>query len=124
SFPTRRSSDLDARGKPVVVAVADLTRRNGVVLVDDRDRAELEERTDGRAGIEVAPPLLGIAEGEQDLTGGEAVALQRLGIGTGERDLSDGGGGLALLEAERPCGQVEDAPSQRDGAGRDDEQLA
>ena len=114
----------DARRQAIVVAVADLAGRDGVVLVDDGDGAEPEERADGRAGIEVAPPLLGVAEGEQDLPGGEAVALQRLGIGAGERDLPDRGGRLALLETQRPGRQIEDAPAEGDGAGGDDEEVA
>ncbi len=114
----------DAGGEAVVVAVADLVGGDGVVLVDDRDRAELQQRGDGRAGVEVAAALLGVAEGEQDLPGGEAVALQRLRLGAGERDLADRGGGLALLEPSGAGRQVEDAAAEGDGAGGDDEQVA
>ena len=52
------------------------------------------------------------------------MALQRLGIGAGKRDLPDRGGRLALLETERPRGQIEDAPAEGDGARGDDEEVA
>ena len=50
----------DAGGEAVVVAVADLGGGDGVVLVDDRHAAPFQELADGRAGVEIAPPLLGV----------------------------------------------------------------
>ena len=41
------------RGEPVVVAVADLVVGDGVVLVDDRDDAEVEQAAQGVAGVQV-----------------------------------------------------------------------
>ena len=43
-----------ARGQPVVVAVADLGGRDRVVLVDDRDRAQRQQRLERGARIQVA----------------------------------------------------------------------
>ena len=114
----------DAGGKAVVVAVADLGGGDGVVLVDHRHGAELEQGGDGRAGVEVAAALLGVAGGEQDLPGGDADLAQHLGVGAGERDLADGGGGLALLELERPGRQGKHAAAERDGAGGDHQNVA
>src|SRR5258708_3855626 len=72
---------------------------------------------EGRAGVEIAPPLLGGAGGEEDLPGGEAVALKRFGIRAGGRALADRRCCLALLEAKRPGRQVENAPAEGNGAG-------
>jgi hypothetical protein len=41
----------------------------------------------------------------------------------GERDLADGGRRLAFLQLERPHGQLEDAPAERDGARGDDDDV-
>ena len=96
----------DARGQAVVVAVADFGGRHGVVLVDDRHGALGEQRGDGLAGVEVAAALLGVAERQQDLRGGEPVRLEHRLIGAGERDLADGRGGLRLLERQLAPGQT------------------
>ena len=50
----------DARGKAIVVAVADFVGGDGVVLVNDGHRAPFEQLGDGGACIEIAPPLLGV----------------------------------------------------------------
>ena len=50
----------DPRGEPVVVAVADLAGGDGVVLVDDRDRAHRDEPAKRRARVEIAAALLGV----------------------------------------------------------------
>ena len=88
----------DARREPVVVAVADLVGGDGVVLVDHRHAAPFEQLADGRARIEIAAALLGVAQGEQDLSGRDAVPAERLRPGARERDLPDRGGGLRVLE--------------------------
>ena len=43
----------DERGEPVVVAVADLVVGDGVVLVDDRQHAEVEQALQRLAGVQV-----------------------------------------------------------------------
>ena len=48
--------------KPVIVTVADLISGDGVVLVDDRYRAEIKQGRKGRARIEPAAPVLGHVE--------------------------------------------------------------
>ena len=90
----------DAGGEPVIVAVTDFGGRHRVVLVDDRHRAPFQQFVDGRAGVEIAPPLLGVAQRDQHLAGGNAVPRQRLGPGPRQRDLADRGGGLAVFELE------------------------
>jgi hypothetical protein len=113
----------DAGGEPVIVAIADFAGRDRVVLIDHRHGAELEQRADRRAGIEIAAPLLGVAERQQDLAGGSAIA-EYFRPGPRERDLADSGRGLALFELQRALGQAENAAPERDGAGRDQQDLA
>ena len=43
----------DERGQAVVVAEADLVVGDGVVLVDDRHHAEVEQPAEGAAGVQV-----------------------------------------------------------------------
>ena len=114
----------DARGQPVVVAVADFARGRRVVLVDHRHAAPFQQLGDGRARIEIAAALLGIAQCDQHLAGGELVRPERLGPGARQRDLPDGGGGLRLLELEAAGGQLQHGAAERDGAGRDHQHVA
>ena len=113
----------DAGGEAVVVAVADLGGGHRVVLVDDRDGALGQQRVDGLARVEIAAALLGVAQRQQDLRGGEPARLEHGLVGAGERDLPDGGGGLRFLELQRALGEAQHVPAERDGAGRHDDHL-
>ena len=51
----------DAGRQPVIIAIADLGRGDGVVLVDHRHGAKVEQASEHRgARIEIAPPLFGV----------------------------------------------------------------
>ena len=113
----------DAGGEAVVVAEADFGGGDGVVFVDDGDAAERQQGAEGLAGVEVAAAVLGVAQGQQELGGGEVVGGQRLGPGLGEADLADGGGGLFFLQFQAFLGEAEGAPGQGDGAGGDDDDF-
>src|SRR5690606_24985221 len=58
-------------GEPVVVTEPDLGGRDRVVLVDDRDHAELEQLGEGLAGVAVVRPTGDVVQGQQHLAGGE-----------------------------------------------------
>ena len=88
----------DARREPVVVAIADLGGRDRVVLVDDGDRAEPQQRRQRVARIQVAPPLLGVAERQQHLRDRVTVLLEHFLPCMREPDLADRRRGLAFLE--------------------------
>ena len=90
----------DARGEPVVVAVADLAGGDRVVLVDDGNRAHRDQPAERLARVEIAAPLLGVLKRQQHLAGDDAVPMQRLRPGARQRDLADRGRGLAVLELE------------------------
>src|SRR5574337_1366148 len=53
----------DARREAVVVAVANLARRDRIVLVDDRNGAYGGKTRQSGARVEIAPPLLGVLQG-------------------------------------------------------------
>src|SRR6516162_3340142 len=59
---TSLASALPLGGEAVVVAIADLGGRDRVVLIDDGDRAPVQELVDGGAGVEIAPALLGVLQ--------------------------------------------------------------
>jgi len=114
----------DAGRQAVIIAVADLGGGNTVVLVDDRDGLQLQQRRDGRARIEIAAAFLGVAERQQDLPGRQAAIAHHLGPRPRQRDLSDGCRSLAFLELQRPPAEAEHATTERDGAGGDNHNLA
>ena len=106
----------DARGQPIVVAVTNFVGGHGVVLVDHRHGAPLQQAIDGGTGVEIAPPLLGIAERHQHLAGGNGVPRQRFGPGPRQRDLAHGGGALAVFKRELARGQFEHGAAECNGA--------
>ena len=61
------------RGEAVVVAELDLLGGDGVVLVDDRHDAELEQRAQREARRQEAPAIAHVVVGEQDLADRDAV---------------------------------------------------
>ena len=64
------------RGETVVVAVADLVVGDGVVLVDDRDDAEVEQAAQRVAGVQVLRAHAEVVRREQHLAGEEPVRAQ------------------------------------------------
>ncbi len=63
-------------GQPVVVAEPDLLVGHGVVLVDHRDHAQLEQAGEGLAGVEVLAAVDEVEGGQQHLAGGQAVGAR------------------------------------------------
>ena len=63
----------DERGDAVVVAEAELVAGDRVVLVDDRDAAELEQTGQRAAGVQVLAAVDEVVRHEQHLPGDEAV---------------------------------------------------
>ena len=68
------------RGEPVVVAEFQLGVADGVVLVDDRHDALVEQGDERVAGVEVAFPVLEIVVGEEHLGDLEVVLGEQLGV--------------------------------------------
>ena len=96
------------RGEAVVVAVADLVVGDGVVLVHDRDHAEVEEPLQGLARVEVLGAVPEVIGREQHLAGDQPVLAEQRAELPHQQGLTDGGErlqradvGRARLEAER-----------------------
>ena len=67
----------DHRGELVVVAELDLLDGDRVVLVEDRDRARLEQRRERRARVVGARAVGEVGVREEHLRDGEALAARR-----------------------------------------------
>ena len=85
------------RGEAVVVAVADLVVGDGVVLVDDRQHAEVEQPPQRLARVQVLRAVHEVVRREQHLAGDEAVLAEDRADALHEPGLADGGDRL-----ERP----------------------
>ena len=60
--PLGRDHAGHARGEAVIVAIADLACGDRVVLVDHGHCAELDQRLQGRARVQIAPAAFGILQ--------------------------------------------------------------
>jgi hypothetical protein len=83
----------------------------------------LQQRVDGRARIQIAPPLLGVAQRDQNLAGNDAVLGECFGPGARQSNLADRRGCLAIFELEGTCGQLEHGAPERDRARGDDQDI-
>ena len=90
------------RGQPVVVAEADLVGGHGVVLVDDRDDAEVEQAEQGALGVAVVAAADDVVGGDQHLPDGQPVLARSDWLYcASEHALPDRGGGLLRGEVAR-----------------------
>ena len=80
-------------------------------------------RAESLTGVQIAAPLLGVVEGQQDLPRDDAVRGKFVRPGAGERDLSDRGGGLAVLELQFAARQAGDRAAERDRSRGDDQNV-
>src|SRR5277367_6193213 len=71
----------------------------------------------------MTPPLLGILQGQQDLSDSDAVPGERLLISMGKADLTGRGGGLLLLEPEPVSVESQMAAADCDRAGGNQDHL-
>ena len=113
----------DERGEAVVVAEADLLGGDGVVLVDDRHGAVVEERLEGGSAVEVGGAAGDVVTREEYLPGGEAEALEQQRVGRHDLALADCGGGLRLGKRGGPRLHPERRHACGDGAGGDEEHF-
>ena len=80
----------DQGRQTVVVPETDLVVGDGVVLVHDRDDAELQQAREGVPGVQVALPVGEVERGEQDLAGEQALGGQGVVVDAHEPRLADG----------------------------------
>ena len=110
------------RRELVIVAELDFGNTDGVVLVDDGQRAVLEQGHDRVAGVEVAWPAVEIRCREQDLGGRDGVGREALLVELHERRLADGRARLEVRQVGGPAGQLElaDPRANRPGSHQRD----
>ena len=113
----------DARRQPIIVAIADLGSRHGIVFVDDRDGAQAQQRAERTAGIEIATPLFGIAERQKDLRHCVPMSFQHVLPCVRQADLAHGGSRLAFFELEFAGLQTQLPAPQRDRARGDEQHV-
>src|SRR5829696_3554141 len=111
------------RGEAVVVAVADLVVGNRVVLVHDRDHAQVEEPAERLACVEVLRALDEVVRREEHLAGDELVLGQDPADALHELGLADGGDGLQRADVRRPARQREGREARRDGSRAHEDEL-
>ena len=94
-------------------------RGHGVVLVDDRHDAELEQLVERPLGVAVVGSPDDVVDGEQDLADRTTVAAERDGVALDQLGLSDAGGGLQRCQVTWPADQAERCQPGRDGTRGD-----
>ncbi len=95
------------RGEPVVVAEADLVGGDGVVLVDDRHDAEVEQPEERALRVAVVAAPDDVVGGHQHLPDGEAVLGERAAVLGDEDPLADRRGCLLRREVARTSLQAQ-----------------
>ena len=104
----------DKRGKAVVVAVADLVVGDGVVLVDDRHDAEVEEAPHRLARVQVLASVAKVVRHEEHLAGEQPLLAERVVVDAHQTMLADRG---ERLERRRVRGPATGGPHRRDARG-------
>ena len=113
----------DQAAQGVVIPEPDLIGGDRVVLVDDRDHAQLDQAVQRGPGIEVAGPAGDVVMGQQHLRGVLAVLPETAGVGLHQAHLPDRGRGLKFMQRRRALRPAEAACALRDRAGGDDHKL-
>ena len=111
------------RGQPVVVAEADLGGGDGVVLVHDRDDAELEQPGEGPVRVAVVAAPGHVVDGQQHLPDPQAVRRERVAVAGHQQALADRRGRLLGGQVTRPRAQPHRRQPGRDRAGGDQHDL-
>ena len=111
----------DHRGQTVVVAERgfQLIDADRVVFVDDRHRAEVEQRVQRVADVEIANAVIDVFDREQHLRGAAAVFGKRAVVSLNQMRLADGRDGLQLGQIGRRDFQAQQADARADRAAAD-----
>jgi hypothetical protein len=108
----------DQRAQRVVVAELDFVGDDGVVLVDDRDHAQAQQRRQGRARVQVAFAVGQVGMREQHLGRLDVVGAEARLVDLREAHLADGGAGLQFVDVGRTRAEAQAQHALGDGAGR------
>ena len=110
-------------GEPVVVPEPDLRGGHGVVLVDDRDDAELEQLVEGALRVAVMATSSDVVDGQQHLSGHLSVPGELLGVAVHQQSLPDRCGSLLTREVARTTLEGERRQARGDGARGDQHEV-
>ena len=110
------------RRETVVVAEAraQLLDADGVVFIDDRDHAVIEQGAKRVADVEIAGPVLHVVGHQEHLRGVPLAAAKHPLVGLDEAALPDRRHGLQMGELPGPRRQAHPAHARPDGAGADE----
>ena len=107
----------DERGEEVVVAVADLVVGDRVVLVHDREHAEVEQALQRLAGVQVLAAVHEVVRREQHLAADDVVRREDRVQPLDEARLADRGERLQRADVGGPRREPERGHAGRDRAG-------
>src|SRR5690625_1502743 len=113
----------DECGQAVVVAEPDLRRRDGVVLVHDRDDAELEQLRERTVRVAVVAAPGHIIDGQQYLAHDVPMTGEPFGVMRHEQALAYSRGRLLCREVTRSLPQPDRRYPGRDRPGADQDHL-
>ena len=111
--------DADSRCKRTV----ELHRGDRVVLVDDGNHAEFEERVQRCAQVPVADGIEEVVFGEEHLRDAAAETIERIIVERHQARLANRSAGLHLFERLRTLGQTESRDAKSDSTGADHEDV-
>ena len=111
------------RRDPVVVAVAQLVAGDRVVLVDDRDAAELEQTLQRLAPVQVLVPIDEVVRVDEHLGTDQPVTGELVVVHLHEARLADRRDRLQRQRVGRPGGEPERGDTGGDRSRRDEQHL-
>ena len=114
----------DERGQTVVVAEPDLVGREGIVFVDDRHRAQVEQAVERTAHVAVLLWGDRVGNGDEDLSDTQPVPCESGLVLGHQQALADGGARLLVGHVGRTLVETERAETGRDRAGGDQHHAA
>ncbi|MCY1173178.1 hypothetical protein D9M73_133320 [compost metagenome] len=111
------------RRQGVVVAKTDFVGDHGVILVDHRDNLQLDQRTQGAAGVQVALAVGQVVVSQENLRGMPAMLGEARLPGLHQPHLADCGGSLKLVHRTGSRGPAQTAHTGRHRPGGHQHQL-
>src|ERR1035437_3319344 len=112
------------RGQTVVVPEPDLMGADGVVLVDHRDDAKVEQPVQGAPGVGIVRTPGDVVGSQQDLTDGQVVRPESEAVCRDQGPLADAGCGLLGGQITRATVQPQRRKTGRNGTRGDEDDLS
>lgn len=110
------------RGEAIIVAIADFARRHRIIFIDDRQRAEIEQRSKRSARIEISSTVFGVAKRKEQLRDIHIVSSEGVLPSLRQRRLTGCGRSLFLIKTQSFF-KAQPLASKSDGARCDDDDF-